>query len=321
MKVPDPVLPTTLPVCSAEKIALLTDMLNVSVDCIKVINTDGCLIFMNRSGCEALGVNVDEKEFGMEWIALLPQSVHRKGRLALKKAVNGECSGFRGMSVFSDGTVTHWDNMLTPVLDSAGKTTSILCVSRNITRQVEVEEKLKVASETDPLTGLPNRRMLKKHLSMTLSRARRRNEKAGILFIDLDNFKVINDTLGHAAGDKTLMQFTADLQRACPAHTFISRLGGDEFAIVIEGADEADLATTADVILTKVRQTIRFSSKTIGFGLTIGAAVYPANGLTPDMLMKRADKAMYQQKMKGKNGFRLSEEKNGMDKKQDDVFI
>lgn len=315
MKTLAQVLPTTLPVCSAEKIALLTDMLNVSVDCIKVINTDGCLVFMNRSGCEALGVSVDEKEFGMEWIALLPESVHLKGKSALKKAVNGECSGFRGMSVFSDGTITHWDNMLTPVLDSAGKTTSILCVSRNITLQVEAEEKLKLASETDPLTGLPNRRALKKHLSMTLSKARRKNGKVGIMFIDLDNFKGINDTLGHAAGDKTLMQFTSDLQRVCPARAFISRLGGDEFAIVMEGADEDTLATSANKILIQVRQTIRFRGATIGFGMTIGAAVYPAHGLTPDVLMKRADTAMYQQKMQGKNGFRLYEKKDITTKK------
>ncbi|MFT4270398.1 MAG: GGDEF domain-containing protein [Pantoea sp.] len=300
--------PTTLPVCSAEKIALLTDMLNVSVDCIKVISTDGRLVFMNRSGCEALGVSVDEKEFGMEWLALLPESVHRKGQAALKKASEGECSGFRGMSVLPDGTVTHWDNMLTPVMDSAGKATSILCVSRNITQQVEAEEKLKTISETDPLTGLPNRRMFKKHLSVTLSRARRQNGKAGILFIDLDNFKGINDTLGHAAGDRTLMQFTADLQRVCPARAFISRLGGDEFAVVMKGADEDALAACADEILTRVRRTVRYSGATACFGLTIGAAVYPVHGSTADILMKRADMAMYQQKMKGKNGFRLSEE-------------
>ena len=296
---------TTLQVCSTEKIALLTDMLNVSVDCIKVINPDGRLVFMNRSGCEALGISVDEKEFGMEWLALLPESIHRKGKAALKKAVNGECSGFRGMSIQQDGSVMHWDNMLTPVMNSAGQTTSILCVSRDITRQVEAEEKLKAASETDSLTGLPNRRMFKKHFNMTLSRARRQNTKAGILFIDLDNFKGINDTLGHAAGDRALIQFTTDLKRACPARAFISRLGGDEFAVVMEGVDEDELAACADDILTRVRRSVRLNGATAGFGLTIGAAVYPEHGLTADVLMKRADTAMYQQKMRGKNGFNL----------------
>jgi len=301
-------LPIILPISRADKIALLTNMLNVSVDCIKVIKTNGCLVFMNRSGCEALGVSVDEKEFGMEWVALLPKSVHRRGRAALEKAVNGVCSGFRGISIQQDGSIMHWDNMLTPVMDSTGKTTIILCVSRNITRQVEAEKKLKAASETDPLTGLPNRRMFKKHLSMTLSRVRRKNGKAGILFIDLDDFKVINDTLGHAAGDRTLKQFSADLQRISPARAFISRLGGDEFAIVMEIADEGELIACADDILTRVRRTIRFSGAMVGFSLTIGAAVYPAHGLTADVLMKRADMAMYQQKMKGKNGFCLSDD-------------
>lgn len=262
---------------------------------------------MNRAGCVALGVKVDEKEFGMEWITLLPKSVHRKGKAALKKAINGECSGFKGMSVQPDGSITHWDNMLTPVLDNTGKTIRILCVSRNITRQVEIEEKLKVASETDPLTGLPNRRMLKKYLSATLSRVRRQNGKAGILLIDLDNFKVINDTLGHASGDRALIQFTADLQKISPARVFISRLGGDEFAVVMEGADENTLTSYADEILARVRRTVKFGGATAEFGLTIGAVIYPTNGLTADVLMKRADMAMYHQKMKGKNGFLLSE--------------
>lgn len=303
-----PRLPTTLPVCSAEKIALLTDMLNVSVDCIKVINTDGRLIFMNRSGCEALGVSVDEKEFGMEWIPLLPESVHRKGRAALKKAAEGECSGFRGMSILPDGGVIHWDNMLTPVLDNAGKTTSILCVSRNITLQVQAEAKLKVISETDPLTGLPNRRTLKKHLSETLSRARRQKGKVGIMVIDLDNFKQINDTLGHAAGDKTLIQLSSDLQRSCPPQAFISRLGGDEFAVIAEFENDDALAFYANHILTGVRRRVRFRGTSADFGLSIGAAIFPVHGSTAEVLMKHADNAMYKQKLKGKNGFCLFEE-------------
>ncbi|QGY32493.1 diguanylate cyclase domain-containing protein [Pantoea cypripedii] len=305
----------SLPVCSSEKIALLTDMLNVSVDCIKVIDTSGRLIFMNRSGCEALGVSVDEKEFGMEWIALLPESVYRKGRVALKKAVGGECSGFRGMSVLPDGSVTHWDNMLTPVLDGTGKTTSILCVSRNITLQVQAEEKLKLSSETDPLTGLPNRRMFKKHLKTILSKARRCNVQAGVLFIDLDNFKSINDTLGHAAGDKALTQFAADLKKISPATVFISRLGGDEFAVVIEDADPDILSDYAARVLRQVRRQVRFGHVHADFGLTIGAAAYPEHGATTDELMKCADMAMYQQKLNGKNGFRLFNEADELVKK------
>ncbi|MGG1929503.1 sensor domain-containing diguanylate cyclase [Enterobacter soli] len=201
------------PVCKDEKIALLTDMLNLSVDCIKVIDTAGCLIFMNRSGCETLGVNINETEFGMEWIALLPEAFHRKGRDALKKALSGECSGFRGMSILPDSRKTHWDNMLTPVLDSSGKTTKVFCVSRNITSQVLAEEKLKIISETDPLTGLPNRRALIKHLREVIFKANKFNKKAGVLFIDIDDFKKINDSLGHSAGDELLMQIASDLKK------------------------------------------------------------------------------------------------------------
>ena len=299
------IIPAIKSIYDDDKIGLFIDMLNLSVDCIKVIDSEGRLVFMNRSGCEALGVSINEKNFGMKWISLLPEAFHRKGCMALKRALSGKCTGFRGMSVSPDGKEYYWDNVLTPVLDNDGKITKILCISRNITQQVLAEKKLKVKSETDSLTGLSNRGVFKRKLKKALSISRTVNKKVGVLFIDLDNFKIINDTLGHAAGDKTLIQFAVDLKKSIPDSCFISRLGGDEFAILIENADTDVLAYYANMILDSVRCEVETANAKVFFGLTIGGALYPDNGVTEEEIMKMADIALYQQKMNGKNGFRL----------------
>lgn len=153
---------------SEKKVLILNDMLNISVDCIKLIHSDGRILFMNRAGCEALGVDCDETEFGMDWLSLLPVSVHHRGKVALRKAQSGQWAGFRGMSHTDDGEIVHWDNMLTPVPDPEGKTACILCISRNITEQVKAEERLKFLSEYDALSGLANRRTFHKFLKKRL---------------------------------------------------------------------------------------------------------------------------------------------------------
>ncbi|WP_442798620.1 diguanylate cyclase domain-containing protein [Pantoea vagans] len=290
---------------SAEKISVLSDMLNISVDCIKLINVDGTIVFMNRSGCEALGINPQEQDFGMDWLALLPASVHKKGRIALNKALQGECAGFRGISLSADNSIIYWDNMLTPVSDSSGKTVSILCISRNITRQVESEKKLRFLGDHDPLTGLANRRTFTHHLKNEITVAKKSGSCFGLLFIDLDNFKNINDTLGHAAGDKAIKQVSAELKKLSPPESFISRLGGDEFAIIVRCQDETALAEVAHHLLSSMNRVVQFRKARATFGITLGAALFPDHGVKPEELLQAADYAMYLQKKAGKHGVRF----------------
>lgn len=114
--------------------SIQTDMLNVSIDCIKLISPTGNLLHMNRAGCQALGVD-EESGFGMPWLPLLPEDVWPAGNIALESARNGMFGRFPGRSERPGRDVQYWDNMLTPILDADGKTTAILCVSRDVTRE------------------------------------------------------------------------------------------------------------------------------------------------------------------------------------------
>ncbi len=187
-----------------KNIEIQNQMLDISVDCIKVLNVDGTLSHMNKSGCLALGVPVDETEFGMKWLELLPPHIRKRGRVALKKALQGKVARFAGMSCLPDQDPEYWDNMLTPIHRENGEIGQILCVSRNVTQQHLAENQLRNMSERDELTGLYNRRSFKFQLKRTLSYSKDTQTSVGLLLIDLDHFKHINDTLGHSAGDHLL---------------------------------------------------------------------------------------------------------------------
>lgn len=289
----------------AQNAGMQRDMLDVSVDCIKILRTDGTLIHMNKSGCEALGVAPDSG-FGHRWLPLLPEEVRGKGQKALEQAVLGHNARFTGMSIIHGQTPMHWDNILTPVKGADGQVHSILCVSRDITLQREAERRLRLASEQDELTGLPNRRAFNKRLKRALATHREGHGSVGMMLLDLDHFKHVNDTLGHPAGDHLLRILSRRLQQCMPAHGFVARLGGDEFAILLTGIDsDAALEAAAQFVLAQIEAPITYAGKPINGGMSIGGALYPRDAQDPPSLVKCADTALNDLKAGGRGGMRL----------------
>ncbi|QXZ08870.1 EAL domain-containing protein [Comamonas sp. Y33R10-2] len=281
------------------------DMLNVSVDCIKILNLDGTLAHMNRSGCEALGVG-PETGFGQRWLRLLPDTIRAKGQRALNSALKGRTARFNGMSVIPGQVPQHWDNILTPVTDAQGNISSILCVSRDITAQRNAELRLRRASEHDELTGLPNRRSFNQHLKHALSAAESARRLMGLLLLDLDHFKHINDTLGHPAGDHLLRVLSRRLQTALPANAMVARLGGDEFAVIVQNIESAEeLTELGALVRAQIEAPITYVGKHINGGMSIGCALYPANAADAQALMRCADTALNDLKAGGRGGVRM----------------
>lgn len=288
-----------------ESLGMQKSMLDASVDCIKILNLDGTLAHMNQSGCVALGVAPDSG-FGMVWLDLLPESIREHGQRALKMAQSGRNARFAGMSEIAGQPPMHWDNILTPVTNAAGRTTSILCVSRDITLQREAERRLRIASESDALTGLPNRRLFNTRLKQALNAARSRSQQVGLMLLDLDHFKHINDTLGHPAGDHLLRVLARRLQANLPANGFVARLGGDEFAVVLhQVADEQALSQMAEKLRQQISAPITYTSRSINGGMSIGCALYPRDAPDASGLMKSADTALHDLKAGGRGGVRL----------------
>lgn len=149
----------------------------------------------------------------------------------------------------------------------------------------------------DQLTGLPNRLSFIQHWDMALSRAGRNRSRVAILFLDLDKFKIVNDALGHRAGDLLLQEVSLRLQNLLRSTDFVARWGGDEFAMIVENVDStSDLKRVADKLAEAIRQPITIASETVEVGVSIGAAVYPDQSEDGVVLERLADEAMYEAK-------------------------
>jgi diguanylate cyclase (GGDEF)-like protein len=154
----------------------------------------------------------------------------------------------------------------------------------------------------DHLTALPNRLMFTEQLRRALARARRQKRRVGILFIDLDGFKNINDELGHQAGDRVLKEIGRRLISCVRQEDTAARFGGDEFAILLdEIQDRASLASLAARILKEVGRPISLGNQPRSVGASIGISAYPEDAKDLAQLMKQADLAMYEAKARGKN--------------------
>ena len=160
----------------------------------------------------------------------------------------------------------------------------------------------------DPLTGLANRRLLADRMSMALVHARRNKSAMAVVYLDLDGFKQINDTLGHGAGDVLLKMVAERLVATVREEDTVARLGGDEFIIAlwhVSGTDYA--ATVASKVIEAVSQPYDIEGHTVSITTSAGVGIYPVHGEDADTLMKSADLALYEAKRAGKNAYRISE--------------
>jgi PAS domain S-box-containing protein len=208
------------------------------------------------------------------------------------------------------------------VLGENGKILKILGIAQDITDQRRSEEKIRYLAYFDAVTGLPNRVLLKQIFNHTMSVAKRHNRSFAFLFVDLDHFKNINDTLGHDTGDELLRQVATKLrtclrssdratrseqeEEALPSGVFggdtVTRLGGDEFLILLtEIRVPENAALVAKRILEKLAEPIVVSDKKVTIGASIGISVYPLDGSDFETLLKKADTAMYHAKETGRN--------------------
>jgi diguanylate cyclase (GGDEF)-like protein len=162
--------------------------------------------------------------------------------------------------------------------------------------QVNEEESRNVALH-DALTGLPNRVLFEERLDHGLTQAKRHGWKLAVLFIDIDNFKNINDSYGHDLGDKVLLTVADRLQSSTRREDTVSRWGGDEFVcLLLEVKQKADVTHLAELIVKQISESFKFKGTVLSIRVSIGIAIYPADGETADILLKNADTAMYKAK-------------------------
>lgn len=182
----------------------------------------------------------------------------------------------------------------------------IVAVLRDITARKEAEQHLHYLAHYDTLTGLPNRTLFHETLTRALARAAERNWRVAVLFIDLDRFKDVNDTLGHAAGDRLLREFADRLIECVRVRDTIGRLGGDEFALILTMHDAQHSAAQAvGQIRDAMRAPFDIAGHSLSIGASIGIALYPGDAQDADALIRYSDTAMYRAKQAGRDTFRF----------------
>ncbi|WP_375753568.1 EAL domain-containing protein [Vibrio sp. HN007] len=180
----------------------------------------------------------------------------------------------------------------------------MFCVDVDLREQYEAREKLRTTATTDSLTSLPNRLCLEEELTKRVSEASRFNHKLAILFIDLDMFKEVNDTLGHTWGDKLLTSVAKRMRTSLREYDFLARFGGDEFVLVIpriESAEEARII--ANKLIGSFSSSFSLGDENLFITTSIGICLYPEDGTKPEELLKNADTAMYHAKETGRNRY------------------
>lgn len=198
----------------------------------------------------------------------------------------------------------HFESEASLIRDGEGNVEQVVMVSRDITERKEMEAYILHQSFHDALTGLPNRMLLEDRMKQATANLSRQHAPVAVLFIDLDRFKDINDTLGHAAGDRLLQEVAERLGHCVREGDTVARLSGDEFVVLLAGLhDVEDAAVVADKILATVSGPCQIGGKELRVSPSIGIAIFPGDGQNMEQLLRSADTAMYHAKQDGRGRY------------------
>ena len=206
--------------------------------------------------------------------------------------------------VKQDGT-QFWANMEATVSQNAKGSPELRAILSDVTARKQADERIQYMAQFDALTGLPNQAQLGDHAKYAISLAQRSQEPLALMFLDLDNFKDINDALGHRIGDSLLVEMARRLRLTLREQDTVSRLGGDEFIFLLPGVDALGVAHVALKVLEVIADPCRIEQHDLYVSGSIGIALYPADGTDLETLLKRADAAMYRAKQEGRDGYRF----------------
>lgn len=183
-----------------------------------------------------------------------------------------------------------------------GRITGYVALCSDITKIKENEERLELLANHDPLTGLANRTQLTRHLDSRVSRAEPNSDPFAVMFIDLDRFKEVNDTLGHGAGDRLLCEVTTRLQHKVRGSDLLARIGGDEFVAVLTGLENGrDASAIAEKIIEALTAPFILQGQPVQISASVGISRFPSDGATTELLLRKADTAMYAAKADGRS--------------------
>jgi diguanylate cyclase (GGDEF)-like protein/PAS domain S-box-containing protein len=266
------------------------------------VDLDGRLLFVNRRYNEFYGLSEGEA-LGRRIIDIAGEGGQRAFEAHLTELKAGHSIVYSRPTQVAERNV-YLEVHLVPRVDEGGVTRTIYAMINDVTARKQLEDLLKQQALSDALTGLPNRRLLRDRCEHAIAVARRQDRGVALLYMDLDEFKPVNDTLGHEAGDRLLQQVAERLAACVRESDTVARVGGDEFVVLLVDCELlTDAGKVAGAILDSLALPFILGDGTANVSCSIGIAIFPADGASAEDLINAADAAMYQAKRSGKSRF------------------
>lgn len=288
------------------QIHILSSALEQTADMVLITNVDGIIEYVNPAFETTTGYSREDAVGNKPGILRSgkhePQFYQRLWETILRGDVFSEVF----INVRKDGSIYYEEKTITPIRDQRGEITHFISTGKDISERMRVQERLHYMAHHDALTKLPNRTLFMDRLRQAMARARWHKRLIAVMFLDLDRFKTINDSLGHLIGDQLLIQLTQRLSSGVRAGDTIARFGGDEFAILLDDiASEKDISQLAKKILDTMIPSFVIQGRELFMTASIGVSIFPNDGEDPDTLLRNADVAMYRAKDMGRNNYQF----------------
>lgn len=274
-------------------------ILVASPDPIYVLDLEGRFIYANKATADLFALEPEaiigksNYDFGFSFASDFQRH---------QEKVVADQTTYRGHFVhtFAAGQGDRFDYLLAPVLDDHQRTEATVCIFRDVTERTLAEEKVWHTAHHDPLTGLPNRRLFLDRLEQEVKHANRSSLPLALLFMDLDGFKEVNDSLGHEAGDLVLCAVAERLADCVREDDTVARLGGDEFTVILAAVKRRkDVELVAQGIIDALAKPFQTAQQSVQISVSVGIAFYPQDAPSPLALLQTADQAMYNAKKSG----------------------
>lgn len=285
-----------------EQMKIQVSAINAATDLVVIFSANGNIAFVNKAFLENTGY--DESDLlGMHFDILSVGQVQEPSSESLWKIIASDKS-WSGERVINKKNSDRFfiECTITPVSNDDATISHYIAIGRDVTERKTYEEKLNYLARHDALTGLPNRLTFNETLETLVNGKRVSDSQFAVLFIDLDNFKMVNDTLGHEAGDDLLIETGRRLRNCIREYDLLSRMGGDEFTIILRNlTNVSDTRIVANRILRTIGMPFSIQGHEFNVYASIGVSVFPTNGTDVSTIVKCADRAMYKAKELGRN--------------------
>ncbi|HHM05307.1 MAG TPA: EAL domain-containing protein [Gammaproteobacteria bacterium] len=280
----------------------LSRALEQAADAVMITDRDGIIEYVNPAFTRISGYAMSEA------LGKTPRLVKsgRHGddhyRALWQNILKGEVYSGIMINRRKDGQLYYEEKTITPLKNEEGRITHFVSTGRDISERIRAEQRLHHLAHHDSLTQVPNRALFMDRLNQSLHHAQRHGRRLAVMFLDLDRFKLINDTLGHDVGDQVLVTMAGRLRACLRAEDTVARLGGDEFVLLLEEISSVNkLTAVSQKILEALSEPVQVQRHELFVTASIGIALYPSDGTTAEALLKHADIAMYQAKDQGRN--------------------